>query len=237
VSSVQHTEVPPPPSTSETSGFYRLPAPRVPRAKTRPSEDAPNRRLLAPILRWDMTRRVGRVFSLLLLDFLCLAGAMTTALWLKLTIDGHGNFTAARNQADHWSSFAYLVMVLLFARANLYSDRARRPGMAKIVAALFQAAVISLVFALANGEHLPSYYIFYGSLVFTTIYVCLLRHLHTKATGWLLARAGYERRALLVGSGSQIDNVAHALSSRRCGRLHLGHPPPRQWPAIARFAR
>ena len=34
-----------------------------------------------------------------------------------------------------------------------------------------------------------------------------------RVTGWLLARAGYRRRALLVGSGDQIEAVAHALAS------------------------
>jgi exopolysaccharide biosynthesis polyprenyl glycosylphosphotransferase len=116
-------------------------------------------------------------------------------------------------------------MVLLFARADLYSERARRPGISKITAALFQAAVVSLIFAVASGdpvgssEHVSSYYIFYGSLIFAMLYVGLFRHLHTMASGWLLTHAGYERRALLVGSGRQIDDVAHALSSR--ARTHV----------------
>jgi exopolysaccharide biosynthesis polyprenyl glycosylphosphotransferase len=33
-------------------------------------------------------------------------------------------------------------------------------------------------------------------------------------TGWLLKRAGYRRRALLVGSGAHIEAVGHALSGR-----------------------
>lgn len=216
MSSFQHTEVPPPPSSSPSgdgSRFYRLPAPRV-GARTSQDAVATRKRLLSPILRWDMTRRVVRILSLLVLDFVGLAGAMTTALWLKLSFQGHGDFTAAVHQAKHWSSFAYLVMVLLFARADLYSERLRRLGTAKIAGALFQAAIISLVFSVAEGEHFSSYYIFYGSLIFATVYICILRHLHTKLTGWLLARAGYERRALLVGSGRQIDDVAHALSNR-----------------------
>jgi exopolysaccharide biosynthesis polyprenyl glycosylphosphotransferase len=211
VSSVQHTEGPPP--HTDSSGFYRLPAPRALRVGADSGEPA-RRRLLSPILRWEMTRRVLRVVSLLALDFVALACAMTTALWLKLAIDGHGNLSNAAHQANQWSKFAYLVMVLLFARADLYSERARRPGMSKIIAALFQAAVVSLVFAAASGQHFSSYYIFYGSLAFAMLYVGLLRHVHTKTTGWLLAHAGYERRALLVGSGRQIDGVAHALSSR-----------------------
>ena len=33
-------------------------------------------------------------------------------------------------------------------------------------------------------------------------------------TGWLLEQAGYQRRALLVGSGKHIEAVAHALAGR-----------------------
>jgi exopolysaccharide biosynthesis polyprenyl glycosylphosphotransferase len=218
VSSFQHTETPPP-ATDTTSSFYRLPAPRAVRSAARgdgdgDAPDAGRRRILSPILRWEMTRRVLRVLSLLTLDFVGLACGMTIALWCKLAVQGGPSLTAAAHQAKHWSSFAYLVTVLLFARADLYSERARRPGTAKITAALFQATVISLVFALATGEHFSSYYIFYGSLVFATVCIGLLRWLHTTVTGWLLTHAGYERRAVLVGSGRQIDDVAHALSSR-----------------------
>jgi exopolysaccharide biosynthesis polyprenyl glycosylphosphotransferase len=103
---------------------------------------------------------------------------------------------------------------LMFARVDLYADRPRRPGMAKITSALFQATVISLVFALANGEHFSSYYIFYGSFLVGTVYVGALRELHLRLTGWLLEQAGYHRRALLVGSGKHLEAVAHALAGR-----------------------
>jgi exopolysaccharide biosynthesis polyprenyl glycosylphosphotransferase len=216
VSSVQHTEAPPP--SPPADGFYRLPAPRVLGAGGRGGPEGPTNlarpRSLSPILRWDISRRVVRVLSLLVIDFVGIAGAMTLALWLKLLLSGGGTLENAVAQANHWSRFAYLVTVLLFARADLYSERARRPGTAKIAAALFQATVVSLIFALANGEHFSSYYIFYGSLVFATIAIGLLRYVHTVVTGSLLTRAGYERRALLVGSGRQIADVAHALSSR-----------------------
>jgi exopolysaccharide biosynthesis polyprenyl glycosylphosphotransferase len=86
--------------------------------------------------------------------------------------------------------------------------------MARIFTALLQTTLIALVFALANGEHFTSYFLFYGSLVFGTIYIGGLRALHTSASGWLLKQAGYRRRALLVGSGKQIEAVAHALADR-----------------------
>ena len=48
----------------------------------------------------------------------------------------------------HSIAFAYLMTVLLFARADLYSDRNRRPGLTRIATALFQVTVIALVYAL-----------------------------------------------------------------------------------------
>jgi exopolysaccharide biosynthesis polyprenyl glycosylphosphotransferase len=75
------------------------------------------------------------------------------------------------------------------------------------------------VFALANGQHFSSYYIFYGSLIFGTIYIAALRHLHLRVTGKLLERAGYQRPALIVGSGKHIEAVAHALADRSRTRV------------------
>jgi exopolysaccharide biosynthesis polyprenyl glycosylphosphotransferase len=77
---------------------------------------------------------------------------------------------------------------------------------------LFQIAIVSLVFALANGEHFSSYNVLYGAIPFAIVYIATLRALHLQLTGWLLGRAGYSRRALLVGSGRQIAAVAEALA-------------------------
>ncbi len=176
---------------------------------------------LSLLLRTETLRRVARVVSLLILDFVGVAGALLTALGLKLAIQGHFSLGAAWHEAHQWLAFAYLVTVLTFAHADLYAERTRRPGLGKIATALFQTAVIALIFALASGQHFQSYYIFYGSLIFGTIYVAALRQLHTRVTGWLLEQAGYERRALLVGTGHHIDAVAHALADRSRTRVTL----------------
>jgi exopolysaccharide biosynthesis polyprenyl glycosylphosphotransferase len=167
---------------------------------------------LSLILRLETIRRVARVISLLAIDYVGIVGALTTALWLKIALKGHPSLSMAWHQATQWIAFAYLVTVLMFARVDLYAERQRRPGLGRIASALFWTTVIALVFALANGEHFSSYYIFYGSLVFGTAYIAALRHGHTRLTGWLLGKAGYRRRALLVGSGDQIEAVAHALA-------------------------
>jgi exopolysaccharide biosynthesis polyprenyl glycosylphosphotransferase len=169
--------------------------------------------VLSLILRLETLRRVGRVASLLALDYIGVAGALTTALWLKIALKGHPSLMLAWDQATQWTAFAYLVTVLMFARVDLYSERHRRPGLGQIASALFWTTIIALVFALANGEHFSSYYIFYGSLLFGTAYISALRYGHTRLTGWLLAKAGYRRRAVLIGSGDQIEAVAHALAA------------------------
>jgi exopolysaccharide biosynthesis polyprenyl glycosylphosphotransferase len=169
---------------------------------------------LSFLLRLETLRRVARVASLLVLDYAGVMAAIYTALSVKLLLRDQFHASLAWRDTKHWVAFAYLVTVLMFARADLYADRPRRPGMAVIVTALFQATVIALVFALANGEHFSSYFLFYGSLFFGAVYIGGLRHVHTRVTGWLLEQAGYHRRALLVGRGKHIEEVAHALSGR-----------------------
>jgi exopolysaccharide biosynthesis polyprenyl glycosylphosphotransferase len=159
----------------------------------------------------ETMRRVARVISLLALDFVGVSAALFTALVVKQAFHRALNASVAWQQTRHWLPFAYLITVLMFARADLYADRPRRPGVSRIATALFQVTIIALVFALASGEHFSSYYIFYGSLFFGVVYIATLRALFDRFTGWLLAQAGYQRRALLVGSGKHIEAVAHAL--------------------------
>ena len=109
--------------------------------------------------------------------------------------------------------------MLLFARSDLYADRGVRPGLTRIVTSLFQVTVVALVFALASGHHFSSYYIFYGSLVLRDRVDRRAAALGAHARHRLAARAaGYRRRALLVGSGKHIDEVAHALAATRAAR-------------------
>jgi exopolysaccharide biosynthesis polyprenyl glycosylphosphotransferase len=188
-----------------------------------PERDVRRKRpaVLSFLLRLETLRRVARVVSLLALDFVGVTGALFTALAVKLVVHDHLGAGIAWRETRHWIAFAYLITVLMFARADLYADRPRRPGLARIATALFQATIIALVFALANGEHFSSYYIFYGSLFFGVVYIAALRELHLRVTGWLLAQAGYQRRALLVGSGKHIEAVAHALAGRSRTRVDV----------------
>ncbi|HEX4691122.1 MAG TPA: sugar transferase, partial [Solirubrobacteraceae bacterium] len=191
--------------------------PRAPSSTTTvtlPSVDVRRKRppALSFVLRMETARRVGRIVSLLALDFAGVFAALLTALMVKAVLLQHEwAWDASFEEARRTVAFAYLVTALLFARSGLYADRAQRPGLAKIVTSLFEVMVVALIYAVVNGEQYSSYYIFYGTLTFGIIYVGLMRGAYERATGVVLRAAGYRRRAVLVGSGRHIEDVAHAL--------------------------
>jgi exopolysaccharide biosynthesis polyprenyl glycosylphosphotransferase len=166
---------------------------------------------LSFLLRADTARRVARVVSLLALDFAGVSLAIFTALLLKAAVLDHVQVSAALHETERILAFAYLLTALLFARSGLYAERAQRPGLSRIVGCLFQVTFVALLFAIVNGEHFSSYYLFYGSLAFALLYVSVLRAGYEWLTGALLRAAGYRRRAVLVGTGKHIRDVAHAL--------------------------
>ncbi len=182
-----------------------------------PSQDVRRRRppVLSFLLRLETLRRAMRVLSLITIDFVALTLAIFTGLLVKQGIKTGSWASAPANSATQdYLSFAFLLVVLLFAKEGLYADRPQRPGLPKIVTALFQATVVALIYALiaTDREQYSSYYVFYGTLVFAIIYMGSFRHVYQRVTGWLLRKAGYRRRAVLVGTGGHIEAVAHALA-------------------------
>ncbi len=175
--------------------------------------------VLNVLRRLDALRRLARVISLMLLDVFAIALAIFTALLIKDTVRGNLNIDIVWGNTRAFLPFAALVTLLLFARSGMYSERATRPGLSSIVACLFQTTVVALVFALVSGETFSSYYIFYASLFFSILYVGSFRAAYEALTGWLLRKAGYERRAVLVGTGHHIEAVGHALGSATENRI------------------
>lgn len=178
-----------------------------------PERDVRARRpaLFGLVLRLDTARRLLRVLSLLALDFATLFAAIFTALAVKALLLDDWNPSASLDETKDTISFAYLITALLFARSGCYAERAARPGLTRIVGSLFQTTVVTLIFALVNGETFSSYYIFYGTLIFAVVYVSTARWAYEWLTGFVLRAAGYQRRAVLVGTGKHIEAVAHAL--------------------------
>ena len=164
------------------------------------------------LIRWEAMRRLVRIITLGTLDALAVFLAIWTALELKAVVNGKSNLDASYHQAMDVAPLAVLVTLLLFARSDLYADRAVRPGFTRIVASMFQATVVILIYAVVQGQEYSSYYLFYGSLLFALAYVSAFRWSFDRVSGRVLRAAGYRRRVVLVGSGEQIDAVAHALA-------------------------
>jgi hypothetical protein len=117
--------------------------------------------VLSFLLRLETLRKAVRVVTLLGLDLAALFAALFTALMVKVVLVEHvWAWDAALAETRRTVALAYLVTALLFARSGLYADRSQRPGIARIVTSLFQVMLVSLVFALVNGERYSSYYIF-----------------------------------------------------------------------------
>jgi exopolysaccharide biosynthesis polyprenyl glycosylphosphotransferase len=185
-------------------------------AATLPDRDvrAPERSILrGRLIRWETFRRLLRVVVLSVGDAAGVYLAIWTALELKAAIRTGGDWETGFffEQTQEFAPLACLVTVLLFARSDLYADRTRRPGFSRIVAALFQVTVVILAYTVVQGMEFSSYYIFYGSLLFALFYISAFRWAFDRVSGMLLRAAGYRRRAVLVGTGSQIEAVAHAL--------------------------
>jgi exopolysaccharide biosynthesis polyprenyl glycosylphosphotransferase len=188
-----------------------------------PDKDVRRKRppLLSFLLRWDTARRAGRVASLLAIDLAAIFLGIFTALCLKAAVRDAWQPRVSWEQAKDYVPFAFLVASLLFARSGLYTDRAVRPGLAVIVACLFQTTVVALLFAVVNGENFSSYYIFYGTLFFAVAFVTTFRYAYELLTGAVLRAAGYRRRAVLVGTGEHIEAVAHALAGSGGQPVHV----------------
>ena len=168
--------------------------------------------LLGSILRFETLRRASRILALAVLDVAGLFLAIWTALAIKTAVRAPGQLDITFDQAKEFTPLAALVMLLLFARSDLYRDRAQRPGFSKVITSLFQVTLVVLIYAEIEGEQFQSYYIFYGSLFFALLYVAGLRWAFERASGAILRAAGYRRRAVLVGSGANIEAVSHALT-------------------------
>jgi exopolysaccharide biosynthesis polyprenyl glycosylphosphotransferase len=171
--------------------------------------------MLGGLLRFDLVRAVIRIATLAALDIAGLVLAIYTALVVKAAIRHPDSIGLMWDQAMDYLPLGGLVMLLLFGRSGLYRARAQRPGLPRVIASLFQTTLIVLLYALIEGQSFQSYYIFYASLFFALIYVSAFRWVFETASGAILRAAGYRRRAVLVGSGSNIQAVSHALQDSR----------------------
>jgi len=168
----------------------------------------------------DSHRKIARVLALLTLDLAGLFLAIWTALAVKELVQGDFAFGATTSTALHYLPFSFLITMLLFARSGLYGAREGRQGPGRIVIALFQAGVISLIFALITGDKFTSYWLFYGSFLFACLYMGGLRYAYESLAGRMLTTLGFCCRVMLVGSDRRALAVAHALEDETPARRH-----------------
>ncbi|MGE4425634.1 MAG: sugar transferase [Solirubrobacteraceae bacterium] len=211
-------------SPSGGSGTVVLPTVDV-RAKRPPA--------LLFLLRTDTLRRALRLGFLLAVDAISVWVAIFTALGLKAAWFDTFDAGVHVQQAGQIAPFAVTVVLLNFARLGLYGRRNERPGLGKIVAGLFQATIVCMVFSLIDGgrEQFQSFYIFYGTLTFSIIYIGVLRLVYESTTSRILRGIGQQRRAVLIGPAGPSDAVATALAEdldsaiQVSGVLTVDHDP------------
>src|SRR5947209_7102512 len=144
---------------------------------TLPQRDVRARRpfLLRALIQLRTLRSIARVAALGVLDAAGIFLAIWTAVELKALVRDKSDLNLTYHQARDFAPLAILVTLLLFARSDLYADRAIRPGFTRVISSLFQATVVVMLFAIVKGEQFSSYYIFYGTLLFALVFVSSLR--------------------------------------------------------------
>jgi len=96
-------------------------------------------------------------------------------------------------------------------------------------------AVVALIFAVVNGEHFSSYYLFYGGLGFAIFYVSSLRSIYERLTALLLRAAGYQRRARRrrPRQSTSATSPTRSPTAARPGRGHSASSRPARSPTTA----
>jgi hypothetical protein len=211
-----------PASTARAPGTKEPVEPDHARRRARARHPLPRPRRCRSCCGCRRSAAVGRVVSLLALDFAGVAFAIFTALILKEAVHGQVDATHDYDGTKQFLPFAFLLTALLFANSGLYAERSQRPGLTRIVGSLFEVAVVALIFAVVNGEHFSSYYLFYGSLAFAIFYVA--------------------RCAASTTSSQRRCCVPRAISAGRCSsgaasRSPMSHTPSPTGPLADRGRR
>ncbi|MFY9264827.1 MAG: sugar transferase [Solirubrobacterales bacterium] len=170
--------------------------------------------LLRMIFRRSTLTRLANTLTLASLDLILLFSALVAALIIKsVAIGGGVALDASVDYAYNVLPFAALVMLLLFAGDGLYRPRNVRPGSARILGSMFKVTLVTLAFALIEGEVFNSYYIFYSTFLVASALIISARFAFDRASERLENAFGHTRRAVIVGSNDQIDDVVAAMSS------------------------
>ena len=167
-----------------------------------------------------VARRLASVTALVFLDVVGVALGLYAALVLREIALGNRPVLWGfiwREAEAKWLPFLVLVMILVFWRNGLYSDREHRAGFGRLVGSLVLVTGIALAFGIGTGYHFSTYAIFPTALVTSTVLVGILRGSYDVMTKDIFRVAGIRRRALLVGSGENLTQLHESLGEARSG--------------------
>ena len=165
-----------------------------------------------------LLRRTASIVSLLALDLSGLTLGVYAALVVRSVVYGEDVLWGAiwRVESD-WLPFLGLVMVLVFWRAGLYAERERRSGAGRIVGSLVLVGVVALAFGIGTNREFGTYGLAPTAVVFTALFIGLLRMSYDLITADLLRLAGVRRRAVLIGDGERVEHLRRVLGEGRSG--------------------
>lgn len=168
--------------------------------------------LVAVMFNRSQIQRLLNGLVLAAMDLFLLYSALIVALVVKsrIVVDAW-RLQEASDYAVEVLPFAALVMLLLFLRDGLYRPHHLRPGSASILGSLFKVTLVTLAFALIEGERFSSYYIFWSTFVVASILIIGARFGYDRLAERVERAFGHVRHAVIVGSSDQIDDVATAL--------------------------
>ena len=157
-------------------------------------------------------RRLLSVLTLVAIDLASLILGVMAAFAGKLLLRGDPvDFGAIWIEERRVLPIASVVLVLAFARAQLYHSRERRGHAARIIGATALATVIVAAFVIAAGNDFTTYYVFYASFICVSVIAVALRASHASLTALMLELLKVERRALLVGTPALTTDIAASL--------------------------
>jgi exopolysaccharide biosynthesis polyprenyl glycosylphosphotransferase len=173
---------------------------------------AKRQRVLAILFDRHLLMRFANGVALAAMDLILLFASLIIALRVKTIVTTDA--TSLRESYDYARDvlpFAALAMLLLFSGDGLYRPRNLRPGSAQIMGSLFKVTVVTLIFALIEGAHFQSYYVFWATFIVASVLIVSARQIYDRASERLENAFGRERRAVIVGTNHQIEAVADAL--------------------------
>lgn len=157
---------------------------------------------------------------LAVMDVVLLFASLMIALRIKTLLLGEDiALSSTFEYAKNVLPIAALVMLLLFAGDGLYKQRNLRPGAARILGSLFKVTLVTLAFALIEGERFSSYYVFWGTLLVASVLIVGARLLFDFVATKIEGAFGKGRKAVIIGVGDQIDAVGGALMRASIKRI------------------